>query len=188
MASLNILATAARPPLLADIPLLWLQHLPKARDHASAHSLLRGILAHYLACPPAAVPLRHTPDGAPEITGHPLAVSLAYADEMLLLGVCQGARIGVDLLRIQPMPDWREVATLFLGPQICAELATHPAPQRDAAFARHWVELEARGKCLGLGLQEYTPGRATRLNDKIILSSNLDCGRSDLCAAVAIRR
>jgi len=188
VAGLNRLAPTARPPSLAGVPRLWLLQLPAPRDHAAAHRLLREILAHDLACPAEAVPLRHASSGAPEISGHPLGVSLAYADEMLLLGVCHGAQIGVDLLRIQPVPDWHEVATLYLGPQRCAELAACPAARRDAAFARQWAELEARSKCLGLGLQEHSPTHAARLYAGDIQMLPVVCEQPWLTAALAIRR
>jgi 4'-phosphopantetheinyl transferase len=163
VAALSLLTPAARPPLPAGLPLLWLHRLPTARDHAAAHTLLRETLADYLACSAPCVPLRCVPGQAPWLEmDAPLALSLSYADEMLLLGLCAGARLGVDLVRITPMPDWREVATLYLGPVGCTALAALPASERDPAFARAWAELEARSKCLGEGLAEWTPAAAAR--------------------------
>ena len=168
MAGLSILAVEARPPLLAGEPLLWLHQLPGARDHARAHALLCSTLAYYLACVPEAVSLHCAEGRAPQVDARwqdlPLSLSLSYADEFCLLALCAGAHIGVDLLKIQSIPDWQAVSTLYLGPHVCAELAVIPAAQRDSAFARHWAELEARGKCLGLGLQEFSLAHSARLH------------------------
>ena len=175
MAGLNTLTPDERPPLLAGVPLLWLHRLPAPRDHASAHALQSRTQQHYQG---------HLPEDARLA---PLSSSLAYADNFLLLGLCCGANIGIDLVRITPMPDWQTVATLYLGPHITAELAGLPAEQRDAAFARHWAELEARGKCLGIGLQEYSPAHATRLHADDIQLLPVDVGQPQLVAALAIR-
>jgi 4'-phosphopantetheinyl transferase len=160
MEGLALLAPADRPRLSADTPCLWLHTLHTARHRPEAHAHLRHLLADYIGGPAHTLMLHHIPGTAPRLEGYPgLSISLSYADNLCLIGLCQGARIGVDLVTISPIPDWHTSATLYLGPQLAEALARTPAANRDASFARHWSAMEARSKCLSLGLSEYSPAR-----------------------------
>ena len=64
--------------------------------------------------------------------------------------------IGVDLLKLAHIPDWQAVATLYLGPEVSAAIAATDPAQQMACFALHWAQLEARCKCQGLGLSEWS--------------------------------
>ncbi|AZP13636.1 4'-phosphopantetheinyl transferase family protein [Undibacterium parvum] len=65
-------------------------------------------------------------------------------------------KIGVDLLKLAHLPDWQAVATLYLGPEVSAAIAATDPAQQMACFALHWAQLEARCKCQGLGLSEWS--------------------------------
>ena len=56
------------------------------------------------------VPLRLQPGQSPVVDaswhGMRLSISISYAGSVALIGLCPGARIGVDLVEIPPMPDW----------------------------------------------------------------------------------
>ncbi|MDN0075723.1 4'-phosphopantetheinyl transferase superfamily protein [Crenobacter sp. SG2303] len=89
-------------------------------------------------------------------------LSLSYAGERI--GFALAARpVGIDLVEVGALPDWREVAEDFFGPNVTSELLAHPGHEQTAAFALAWVELEARGKALGEGLAEWDAARAARL-------------------------
>jgi 4'-phosphopantetheinyl transferase len=64
--------------------------------------------------------------------------------------------IGVDLLKLAHIPDWQAVATLYLGPEVSAAIAAAEPTQQMTCFALHWAQLEARCKCQGLGLSEWS--------------------------------
>ena len=117
-----------------------------------------------------------------------LSISLSYAGDVALIGVCPGARIGVDLVGIASLPDWAQVAQLYLGPDATRRLADMDGAIRDKAFAMAWAELEARSKCLGLGLQEWTLARQQRLHAPSIQIAPLvpAITRTDLVGAVAL--
>jgi 4'-phosphopantetheinyl transferase len=65
-------------------------------------------------------------------------------------------KVGVDLLKLAHIPDWQAVATLYLGPEVSAAIAATNPAQQMACFALHWAQLEARCKCQGLGLSEWS--------------------------------
>jgi len=132
-----------------------------------ARALLRDILANYLGTRPDHVPLRLEPGQAPSVAaswrGLGLSVSMSYAGGAALIGLCAGARIGLDLVEIVPMPDWDRVARLYLGPDAALRLARMNRADREKGFVLAWAEMEARSKCLGQGLQEWSPTRQQHL-------------------------
>jgi len=153
--------------LSAENPLLWLFPLDRPRHHDAASICLRGLLADYLGCAAAEVPL-HTPSGAAPFpidagTGGKISFGISYAKKSLLVGLCKSRRIGVDLLEICTMADWKETSALYLGQAQTLILEQLPADLRHKVFAREWTRLEARGKCLGQPLCEYSPGRDAKL-------------------------
>lgn len=188
METLKLLNAGAHPPLVAGQALLWRHELPRARDRAQAHALLRNVLADYLGCLPRAVPLRCEPGRAPYLEGHPgLSLSLSYADRLVILSCCPGKTHGIDLVRIAHLPDWRDVAETFFPPAIRLELAGLAPHERDIGFALRWSALEARSKCLGHGLREYSPERDRLLNAKNIectIAENIPAG---YCLALALK-
>jgi 4'-phosphopantetheinyl transferase len=71
--------------------------------------------------------------------------------------------VGIDVMRVTPVPDWQTVARDYLGPAVADALAALPAADRDAAFARAWSEREARLKCLDWQLREWHAADETAL-------------------------
>lgn len=188
MEALKLLDAGARPPLVAGQALLWRHDLPRARDREQAHALLRNVLADYLGCLPGAVPLRCEPGRAPYLEGRPdLSLSLSYADRLVILGCCPGKAHGIDLVRIAHLPDWRDVAETFFPPAIGLELASLAPRERDIGFALHWSTLEARSKCLGHDLQEYSPARDRLLNAKDIECATATDMPFGYCLALAMK-
>ncbi|MEG1455318.1 MAG: 4'-phosphopantetheinyl transferase superfamily protein, partial [Comamonas sp.] len=106
------------------------------------------------------------------------------------IALCPGARVGIDVTEIAPMPDWAAVAKSYLGPAALARLAPADGAARDKAFALAWAELEARGKCLGLGLQEWSAARHARLQAPAIevITGVLDGLASGPSCAFALAR
>ena len=102
-------------------------------------------------------------DRAVKKIGAPLEAGISYAAGLAVVGLCPGARIGVDVTEIAPIPDWDAVAHLYLGTARAVRLSRMSAPERERGFALAWAELEARGKCLGLGLEEWSPARERQL-------------------------
>ncbi|MEO0004307.1 MAG: hypothetical protein RLZZ22_1999 [Pseudomonadota bacterium] len=163
----RLLAARERPALVAGQPLVWICQADAVPVREAARQLLRQQLAHYLRRPMAEVPLRFAPGQAPAVEarwkGLRLTPSLSYCGDLALVGLCAGARLGLDLAAVAPLPDWEGVARLYLGPLAVPRLARLEATARARRFAQDWAGMEAAGKCLGLPLEEWTPARQQRL-------------------------
>lgn len=181
-----------RPELAAGRPEVWRCQSRDRPVRDVARALLRDILAACLGTLPDRVPLQLEPGRAPAVAaswqGMRLSISMSYAGDVALIGVCPGASIGVDLVEIVSLPDWAQVAQLYLGPDATQRLANMDRAVRDKAFAMAWAELEARSKCLGLGLQEWSPARQQRLYSPLIqiATFELSATRSGHAVAVAL--
>jgi 4'-phosphopantetheinyl transferase len=82
-------------------------------------------------------------------------VSISHEGPLSLAAIQQHGLVGIDLMRVQDIPDWRSLARDYLGPHVLAALESTPAPQRAEALARAWTENEARLKCHGRQLSEW---------------------------------
>lgn len=132
-----------------------------------AHSLLRELVARRRGVSVGQISLRHTPGQPPRLpdasADSPSSFSISYAGDWIALGWRPDGAIGIDLAEIVLPPDWRELTALFFSPTQRGRLAQMTDAQRPAQFARCWAELEARGKCCALGLQEWSAAYANTL-------------------------
>lgn len=122
---------------------------------------LRGTLAVWSGIPMGHLPLSETRSGphwTGMLAGHPLDISFAYAGNEGWMGLARGGRIGIDVMPIEAIPEAESVARLYLGPD--AAEAVRQAVDPIGAFATAWTDLEARLKCLKLGLVEWAPSQA----------------------------
>ena len=94
-------------------------------------------------------------------------ISVSHEAGLSLVAVHFGGPVGIDLLRMPEYPDWRaELLTLavdYLGPIIARQIAALPPIEQLACFASAWTRHEARLKCLGLGLEEWSDLLENRL-------------------------
>ena len=122
---------------------------------------LRQLLGQLLALPLAAIGLDWEKGQAPRITLHAsdaasnVGISISHEPGMALAAIHLHGAVGVDLMRLQDVPDWKMVARDYLGAAITAALAGMPPEQRARAFARAWTAQEASLKCRGLPLSEW---------------------------------
>jgi len=92
-----------------------------------------------------------------------IALSISHDGDISVAAYCLSGAVGIDVMSIVPVPDWRAVARDYLGPEAARKLAARSEGERDAAFAHAWSEHEARLKCLGLQLAEWCDERAVAL-------------------------
>lgn len=89
-----------------------------------------------------------------------LCVSISHAPGLSLLAWCPGRPVGVDLQtepRQTSAAELLRTAALYLGEDAHAALARQAAADRlGEAFTLRWARHEARLKCLGLPLCEWT--------------------------------
>lgn len=146
---------------------------PATSDRVLARALIRTALretiALFLGQPALSITLVSRPGQAIAVDS-PLArlrVSVSHMPGMSVAAIGRDAAIGIDVMRIEPgaqeMPDWACVARDYLGPQASACLQRASPAQRPAAFVQAWAHFEARLKCLGLALTEWSPALAQRL-------------------------
>lgn len=150
---------------------------------------LREVLGLQLGCAPEAVNLLSVPGQALRIQlpGHTIgAIGLSASHEagLSVAAIRRHGPVGIDIMRIAPAFDWQPVARDYLGPQALQRIASQPEPDQLQAFAHEWTRLEAGLKCLGIGLQEWCPALAQRLESCRVMALDLHTG---LCGAVAWR-
>ncbi|WP_295952780.1 4'-phosphopantetheinyl transferase superfamily protein [Rhodoferax sp.] len=130
---------------------------------------LRQTLGAFLDQPAASIALVSPPSQAIAVDAprERLGLSVSHAPGLSLAAIAQGARVGVDVVRIEnaaeAYPDWLCVARDYLGPQATAWLQATPATDCPVAFMQAWTQFEACLKCLGLGLTEWSPQLGAQL-------------------------
>jgi 4'-phosphopantetheinyl transferase len=127
-------------------------------DRVTARRTIRVALLAALAeaCgqPASSIQLCGVPGEAPYALlgdGRRIALSISHDGELSVGALREdGGLVGIDLMQVTDIPDWQAVARDYLGPACAATLAGMPA------FARAWSEREARLKCRGLALAEWS--------------------------------
>jgi 4'-phosphopantetheinyl transferase len=120
------------------------------RRRLAAHVALRVVLERLLGSGVCGREL--LPGRQPRLEGYQVDLSLSHADDLALIGVGLGCRIGVDLERLRAIviaPDRRRL--ILRAAAALAPAAAHAAGS-DCAFLRAWVRLEALAKASGHGL------------------------------------
>jgi hypothetical protein len=111
-----------------------------------------------------AIPLQESAAG-PEvlelIEGGKISVSISYLGAEAWLALGWGGPIGIDAAEIAEIPEWDQVATTYLGPNVSERLRN--SSERALDFAREWAGFEARLKRHGLSLGEGVEVPATAL-------------------------
>lgn len=92
-----------------------------------------------------------------------VALSISHDGDISVAAYSFSGAVGIDVMSISTVPDWRAVARDYLGPVTARKLATRPDGERDTAFVHAWSEYEARLKYLGLQLSEWCDERAVAL-------------------------
>jgi 4'-phosphopantetheinyl transferase len=83
-------------------------------------------------------------------------LAISHDGELSVAAIGLHAAVGIDVTQVLDIPDWQPVAQDYLGPEAAARLAALPRHERVHAFARAWTEREARLKCLGRELTEWS--------------------------------
>ena len=91
-------------------------------------------------------------DPAPDAP--PVATSFSYCENSGWIALRRGGPVGIDATRLAPFAEMESVARLYLGLEAAAVIAASSSPAR--AFALAWTSLEARCKCQGRGLTEWS--------------------------------
>lgn len=132
---------------------------PPSRMEARAHlrQAVREAAAQWLQLNIEAISVESTPGAPPRLllAGRAAGLSLTHDDGMSLAAIGLHGPVGIDVMRVQDIADWFNLARDYLGPQVVDELAASPAEQRPLALAQAWTAREAVLKCAGLPLMEW---------------------------------
>lgn len=179
-------APAGWPPI--QLRLVWRPPraggpaIPPAADRDEARALVRQLLRQH-----AGPALAHRLDARPADQRGGQPVSVSHDGRLSLIAWCHTGRLGVDLVDLASLADARpgelqDTARCYLGPDAAQALglatnaptatgrgSADPAAQHTPhalrlRFAAAWATQEARLKCLGLALDEWSPARSARLD------------------------
>lgn len=170
---------------LALLLLMFPAGTPRAQARHLVRQALREALASLLALPLEEVALTEGPRG-PRLEGvaREIGISLSYAGGLALIGLAEGRAPGVDVVRIERLPEAGMLARLYLPAAACLALRDVPPELQAASFAQAWAAMEACSKCLGLPLAEISAERELALKGCQLV----DCEQADgYRMAVAVR-
>lgn len=123
---------------------------------------LHEAIAQLYGCSPADIMIQFSPGVSPAVSfprsagTRPPGISISHDGAISLAAINLGGPVGIDVMQVQDIDDWRTVARDYLGPATLSELEAAAASQRAGALARAWTEHEARLKCHGRQLAEWT--------------------------------
>ena len=136
------------------------------RDTARAQIrlALAEAVAAVLALPAASIDIDSAPGRAPAVVvrrqgmDQTIHCSIAHEEQLALAAVNLRGPVGIDVMRVRELDDWRAVAADYLGPEALQAIAAASPAVRARAFAQAWTAHEARLKCQGLALSEWRAG------------------------------
>ncbi|MGK5065680.1 4'-phosphopantetheinyl transferase family protein [Janthinobacterium sp. LB3P112] len=131
--------------------------LPRAEARLRIRAAVREAAAQWLQLDIEAISVESTPGAPPRLllAGRAAGLSFSHDEGLSLAAVHLHGPVGIDVMRVQDIPDWANLARDYLGPQAADELAARPAAQRPLALAQAWTAREAALKCAGLQLMEW---------------------------------
>jgi phosphopantetheinyl transferase len=141
----------------------------REQARASIRRAIQELLSHHFAIPIDEINIErqagHIPGADLCIANHTIHLSISHEQERSVAAIyIEKANnvilgIGIDILKTPAtttIPDWQDVATLYLGPHINAAIAKLPLAEQAHSFALHWAKLEARFKSRGQALCEWS--------------------------------
>jgi 4'-phosphopantetheinyl transferase len=133
--------------------------LPEDRNrYVVRHGLLRLILSRYLQQPASAIEFRQGTHGKPEIqsggTDQPPFFNTSHSSEIAVCAISRSCPLGVDVERIQEIPEMEAIAKRFFSSREARTLMALPLNLRLQAFYNCWTRKEAFLKATGEGIAE----------------------------------
>jgi len=130
------------------------------RRFAHGRGALRHLIGRALGIPPGEIRFDVGAHGKPRVTNEPSAqpgatpldFNLSHSGALMLLGLSNGAAIGVDIEVPRAVPELRAIAERNFATGEQRELLALPAESQADAFLAGWTRKEAFVKALGGGL------------------------------------
>jgi 4'-phosphopantetheinyl transferase len=133
------------------------------RDRAVAgRGLVRELLGDYLAEEPGSILLSEGEFGKLHLSEHlesdSISFNLSHAGDYLLLAVCAGCEIGVDLEQVRREIPFRAMAERYFSHHEQSDLFSLAEEEQLPAFYRCWTRKEAYLKGTGTGFSQPANG------------------------------
>ena len=132
---------------------------PPSRLEARAQlrQVVREALAQWLKLDSEAISVESTPGAPPRLLfpGGVAGLSFSHDEGISLAAIGLHGTVGIDVMRVQDIPDWFILARDYLGPQVAEALSACTDAQRPLALAQAWTAREAALKCAGRQLAEW---------------------------------
>ncbi len=123
------------------------------RSFVLARGALRTLLGGYLQTSPVSIEFEYGSKGKPALVAPaPIHFNASHSGGLAVFAFTCGCEIGVDVEKIRPIEEMRNIADHFFCPEEAAELMSLAAEQREYAFFLCWTRKEAYIKALGDGL------------------------------------
>jgi len=126
------------------------------QDFAFARGMLRTLLGRYLAIAPEALRFSYAEHGKPSLAmprlEPDLQFNLSHTSGFVLVAICRGRQIGVDIEKLRSDIDVDDVAARFFSASERQALMSFPEAIRREAFFHCWTRKEALLKARGDGL------------------------------------
>lgn len=131
--------------------------LPRLEARLRIRDAAREAVAQWLKLDIETISVESTPGAPPHLLfpGGVAGLSFSHDEGISLAAIGLHGPVGIDVMRVQDIPDWFILARDYLGPQVAEALAACPAEQRPLALAQAWTAREAALKCAGLQLVEW---------------------------------
>jgi 4'-phosphopantetheinyl transferase len=131
--------------------------LPRAEARQRIRAAVRAAAAQWLKMDIESISLESTPGDPPRLllAGRAAGLSLTHDEGISLAAIGLHGPVGIDVMRVQDIPDWANLARDYLGPQVAGKLAACPDAQRPLRLAQAWTTREAVLKYSGLQLAEW---------------------------------
>jgi 4'-phosphopantetheinyl transferase len=122
---------------------------------------LREAIAQLYGMQSADIMIQFSPGVSPAVSfsgpagARPPGISISHDATLSLAAIHPNGAVGIDVMQVQDVDDWRAVARDYLGAAALADIEAASSAEQAAAFARAWAEHEARLKCHGRQLAEW---------------------------------
>jgi 4'-phosphopantetheinyl transferase len=119
-------------------------------------AILRGILAQYMDIEPAQIEFCYGRHGKPVLAAafqnRELRFNVSHSHEIALFAFTRQREIGVDIERIRPLSDVKQIVERYFSYRERKMFRSLPTAQRFPTFFTWWTCKEAYLKALGEGL------------------------------------
>jgi 4'-phosphopantetheinyl transferase len=145
---------------------------PDRRRYVATRSILRSIVACYVAERPEQLRFRYEKHGRPVLMASPesdIEFNVSHSGEVFLIAVTRKRKVGVDVEKVRLDIEADEIAEHYFSPHEALLMRSLPRDQRPWAFFCCWTRKEAYMKACGKGL-----AMALDSFDVMLTSSGID--------------